>query len=57
MQKKVDDKGISAFSFMVEVIQAPKSEKQFIVRVQSNMGMSVACFGNYKEFVQFIDSL
>lgn len=57
MNKKENNEGIQAFSFMVEVLQAPKAEKQFIVRVQSNMGMSVPCFGNYKEFIQFIDSL
>jgi len=48
---------INAFSFMVEVIQAPKQEKQYIVRVQGPQGLSVACYGSIKEFNQFIASL
>lgn len=48
---------IKAFSFMVEVIEKPKCEKQFIVRVQVPQGMAVTCCGSLKEFNQFIASL
>lgn len=48
---------IKAFSFMVEVIEKPNCEKQFIVRVQAPQGMAVTCCGTIKEFNQFIASL
>ena len=54
--KKVEEP-IQAFSFMVEVLQKPKCEKQFIVRVQTQQGMAVTCFGTVKEFNQWIASL
>lgn len=57
MVSKNVNEGIKAFSFMVEVIQAPKQEKQYIVRVQGPQGLSVVCYGTIKEFNQFIASL
>lgn len=51
------DEGIKAYSFAVEVIEKPNVPKQFIVRVQTQMGVSVACFGTIKEFNQFVASL
>ena len=57
--KKVEkkDEGIKAYSFAVEVIEKPSCSKQFIVRVQTQMGVQVVCMGTIKEFNQFVASL
>lgn len=54
-EKKVEE--IKGFSFMVEVIQKGNLQKQFIARVQGPQGVCIACYGTFKEFVQFIEGL
>lgn len=57
-EMKNEVKGIVAFNFMVEVIQVPDHQKEFIVRVPTpNGGTGIACCGTIKEFQQFISSL
>lgn len=58
-EKKKDGlEPLQAFSFMVEVIVKPKSEKLFIVRVSGPQGQPlVATMGSRKELTQFIDGL
>lgn len=56
-KEQIKQQKITAFNFMVEVLQEEGKSKQFIVRVQSPTGLGVACMGTIKEFNQFIESL
>lgn len=56
-EKKSENKGIEAISFMVEVLGHDISDRLYIVRVNGPQGVGVAFMGNLEEFYKFVKSL